>query len=244
MPPNYADDELRHDYDYDSDSDSGSDEDQDEQPCLTLEEWKKALTNKIPPYPPISEDRSLYFPALANRGRPHERRERNVATSSHRSTAPDASMYDDHEPDVMVETVDVDPFSDDMEIDEPLAVTIKVRNEASRSQFYFESPSTSPTKARAQFARLPSDMELRHSPRPRRRASTFFTYCDSSSPLKPHGVEVRKPWICCFPACPFRATSVEAIKHHMTTFQHGKVSPPHTWDGYDCENLADDVVMF
>lgn len=187
---------------------------------MTLEERRKALTIRIPP---LSRDRAKYIPELADVGKGKRIDLYNVATHS----APSSSRITGYvEPDVMIETIEVDPSSDDMDVDVPLAVSTMVYKKAAKSP----APPT---------ASLRTSLRYR-----RKKQSTFFTY-GGSSPLKPAWMSIPKPWTCGFPACEYRASSVEAVKHHMHNFQHGRIATPDAWfEGYSDMSMASDVVMF
>lgn len=187
---------------------------------MTMEERKKALTIRIPP---LSRDRAKYIPELADVGK-GKRIDLHGSVIHSAPSSSRVTVYE--EPDVMVETIEVDPSSDDMDVDVPLAVSTTVYKKAAKS------PAPPAASLRT---------SLRHR---RKKQSTFFTY-GGSSPLKPAWMDSPKPWICGFPACGYRASSVEAVKHHMRNFQHGRIATPDAWfEGYSNMSMASDVVMF
>ena len=59
-----------------------------------------------------------------------------------------------------------------------------------------------------------------------------------SSPLRPDDAVARYTCVCTLPNCRFVATSDAHLKHHLRTFQHGKIAPARCFGGD--EAMAED----
>lgn len=199
-----------------SDSDSSSDDEDSELPPAPRAGPK--LTIRIPPLP---KDRPKYIPELDEVVTMGKRRREDDLPSNATSATP-ASSYTRERSGVSVETFEVaDQFEDDdMEFEQPLATTTQGRG-VNRSN-----------------SRSASKSNLRRRARPQKRLSGSYASFGMSSPLKPEGVTSYYTSVCTMPGCMFVATSDAHLKHHMRTFQHGKISLPGRFDD---EMIEEDV---
>ena len=202
-----------------SDSDSSSDEEDSELPAAPKEEPR--LTIRIPP---LAKNRPKYIPELdevVTMGK--RRREDDLPNDA--TSATSSSGQRRETPDVSVETFEVaEPFDDDddddMEVDQPLATITRTKSVLGSS------------------SRSPPRRPLRPRPRQQKRLSGSYASFGMSSPLKPEDVTTYYTCVCTMPGCVFAATSDAHLKHHMRTFQHGKISTPGRFED---EMIEEDV---